>query len=310
MGEQIRATRRRDAAARGRPYGRSERPPTAHPRAAGRRPGHGDRDAGAARRPHRSHDRRPSRARKTSPRRTCVRLRTCGHSSTSPLSYDPLLLQADETNPVFSDSTFQGFALDPFPPIGTKIGSFLLFTTVESDVDYNSNIFASPEAVGDTALEVRPAGAPRVELEPARRRGARERRSQFSRPVSDGRRPRLSRRRPWPSRRDQLHQFAGLDCPRAGAGKPLGHQRSIGGNAARRHRQPSARGLQTPLQPAHSAAARRYHRHGLRQQPVRRHGAEQRRPQLHALRSGGAAEVGVFALPLRVLRHRLQPARL
>ena len=75
-----------------------------------------------------------------------------------PASYDPLLLQVDETNPVFSDSTFQGFALDPFPPIGTKIGSFLLFTTVESDVDYNSNIFASPEAVGDTALEVRPAG--------------------------------------------------------------------------------------------------------------------------------------------------------
>ena len=74
-----------------------------------------------------------------------------------PASYDPLLLQADETNPVFGDSTFQGFALDPFPPIGTKIGSFLLFTTLESDVDYNSNIFASPEAVGDTALEVRPA---------------------------------------------------------------------------------------------------------------------------------------------------------
>jgi hypothetical protein len=74
-----------------------------------------------------------------------------------PASYDPLLLQAEETNPVFSDSTFQGFALDPFPPIGTKIGSFLLFTTIESDVDYNSNIFASPEAVGDTAVEVRPA---------------------------------------------------------------------------------------------------------------------------------------------------------
>jgi hypothetical protein len=52
---------------------------------------------------------------------------------------------------------FSGFALDPFPPIGTQIGSFTLFTTVESDVDYNSNIFASPEAVGDTALEVRPA---------------------------------------------------------------------------------------------------------------------------------------------------------
>ena len=64
---------------------------------------------------------------------------------------------AGEINPVFSDSTFQGFALDPFPPIGTKIGSFLLFTTIETDVDYNSNIFASPSEIGDTALEVRPA---------------------------------------------------------------------------------------------------------------------------------------------------------
>ena len=74
-----------------------------------------------------------------------------------PSGYDPLLLQADEYNPVFSPSTFQGFALDPFPPIGTKIGSFVLFTNLETDYDYNSNIFASPVAEGDSALEVRPA---------------------------------------------------------------------------------------------------------------------------------------------------------
>jgi hypothetical protein len=72
-------------------------------------------------------------------------------------AYDPLLLAAGEINPVFSDSTFGGFALDPFPPIGTRIGSFLLFTTIETDVDYNNNIFASPFKIGDTALEVRPA---------------------------------------------------------------------------------------------------------------------------------------------------------
>jgi hypothetical protein len=74
-----------------------------------------------------------------------------------PAGYDPLLLQADETNPVFGDSRFQGFVLDPYPPIGTKIGSFVLFTAVEADVDYNSNIFASPQAEADTSLEVRPA---------------------------------------------------------------------------------------------------------------------------------------------------------
>lgn len=71
--------------------------------------------------------------------------------------YDPLLLQADESNPVFSPSTFQGFVLDPFPPIGTKIGSFLLFTTVEANYDFNNNLFASPNAEGDSSLEVRPA---------------------------------------------------------------------------------------------------------------------------------------------------------
>jgi len=74
-----------------------------------------------------------------------------------PAGYDPLLLQADEYNPVFSSSTFQGFALDPYSPIGTKIGSFLLFTTLETYYDFNSNLFASPEAEGDSSLEVRPA---------------------------------------------------------------------------------------------------------------------------------------------------------
>lgn len=74
-----------------------------------------------------------------------------------PAGYDPLLLQADESNPVFSPSTFQGFILDPFPQIGTKIGSFLLFTTVEANWDFNSNLFASPNAEGDSSLEVRPA---------------------------------------------------------------------------------------------------------------------------------------------------------
>jgi hypothetical protein len=74
-----------------------------------------------------------------------------------PAGYDPLLLQADEYNPVFAPSTFQGFAFDPFPPIGTKIGSFLLFTTLETNYDFNSNIFDSPVAEGDSSLEVRPA---------------------------------------------------------------------------------------------------------------------------------------------------------
>jgi len=75
----------------------------------------------------------------------------------APAAYDPLLLQAEEFNPVFSASQFRQFGVDPFAPLGTTIGSFILYTAVEADGDYNSNVFASPEPVGDTALEVRPS---------------------------------------------------------------------------------------------------------------------------------------------------------
>ena len=72
-------------------------------------------------------------------------------------AFDPLLLQAEQINPVFSDRSIDHFGADPFAPVGVRLGSFILFTSVESDVDYNSNLFASPDAIGDTALEVRPA---------------------------------------------------------------------------------------------------------------------------------------------------------
>jgi hypothetical protein len=70
--------------------------------------------------------------------------------------FDPLLLEAAETSPIFS-GRIGGIGIDPFLPIGTRIGSFTLFSTVEADGDYNSNVFDSPEALGDYALEVRPA---------------------------------------------------------------------------------------------------------------------------------------------------------
>lgn len=71
--------------------------------------------------------------------------------------YDPLLLQAQEINPVFNDQLERSFGYDPFAPLGTRIGSFTLFAGLDADVDYNSNLFASPVALGDTALELRPA---------------------------------------------------------------------------------------------------------------------------------------------------------
>jgi len=71
--------------------------------------------------------------------------------------YDPLLLEAQETNPVFSDIAGRSFDPDPFVPLGTRLGSFILFTSLQADGDYNSNVFASPVALGDYALELFPA---------------------------------------------------------------------------------------------------------------------------------------------------------
>jgi hypothetical protein len=72
-------------------------------------------------------------------------------------AFDPLLLQAEETNPVFSNLPLGQFEPEPFAPLGVQLGSFTLFTSVEADGDYNSNLFASPVALGDYSLEVRPA---------------------------------------------------------------------------------------------------------------------------------------------------------
>ncbi|MDH4982583.1 outer membrane beta-barrel protein [Hyphomicrobium sp. D-2] len=75
-----------------------------------------------------------------------------------PAGYDPLLLQADEINLIMGRSNFQGFVLDPFPQLGTRIGSFTLYSNVDAYYDYNSNLFASPVALGDSSLVLRPAG--------------------------------------------------------------------------------------------------------------------------------------------------------
>jgi len=67
-----------------------------------------------------------------------------------------LLLQVEETNPVFANRPFALFDPEPFVPLGMRLGSFTLFTGVETDGDYNSNLFASPVPLGDYSLEVRP----------------------------------------------------------------------------------------------------------------------------------------------------------
>ncbi len=72
------------------------------------------------------------------------------------LGFDPLLLTAEEANPVFSNFALAQFEPEPFAPLGMRLGSFTLFSAVEADGDYNSNLFASPVALGDYAFELRP----------------------------------------------------------------------------------------------------------------------------------------------------------
>lgn len=72
-------------------------------------------------------------------------------------SFDPLLLEAQEINPVFSFLPGSQVDPDPFVPLGTRLGGFILLTSLQTDGDYNSNLFASPEAFGDFALELWPS---------------------------------------------------------------------------------------------------------------------------------------------------------
>ena len=219
---------------------RREARPRRARRSAGRRPGAGDRGAGA-----RSDGvidlSEPSVAAESEEDITAADMRSPEDSRPSPASRPASIRccsQAEEINPVFGDSSFRHFGLDPFAPLGTRIGSFMLFTTVEADGDYNSNLFASPEAVGDTALEVRPS---------ARLASNWSRHALELRASGD-----LSFHDRFPSEDDraylveasarldmtQPHQYPGPDRARGGAGKPLGDQRQLGRHAARHRRRP------------------------------------------------------------------------
>ena len=65
-----------------------------------------------------------------------------------------------------------------------RIGSFLLFTTIETDVDFNNNIFASPDGRRRHGARGAPGGAAGINLGPPRSRVSRQRRPQLPRPLS------------------------------------------------------------------------------------------------------------------------------
>lgn len=75
-----------------------------------------------------------------------------------PAGYDPLLFQIEDIDPIRDNrTTTRLFRLEPYDPIGIRIGSFVLFPEVELGSSYYSNVFRAPDAGSDTAFDVKPS---------------------------------------------------------------------------------------------------------------------------------------------------------
>lgn len=75
-----------------------------------------------------------------------------------PAGFDPLLFQIDDLDPVTDNRRVARLAsLEPFDPVGIKLGSFVLFPEAEFSTSYYSNVFRAPAARSDWAFDVLPA---------------------------------------------------------------------------------------------------------------------------------------------------------
>lgn len=74
-----------------------------------------------------------------------------------PAGYDPLLFQIEDVEP-FADRRTQRLAkMEPYDPVGIRIGSFVMFPEVEVGGSWYSNVLRSQQPQSDVALDVRPA---------------------------------------------------------------------------------------------------------------------------------------------------------
>lgn len=75
-----------------------------------------------------------------------------------PAGYDPLLFQIEELDPITDNRAVRRLAsLEPFDPVGIKVGSFVLFPEAELSTSWYSNVFRAPDANSDWALDVLPS---------------------------------------------------------------------------------------------------------------------------------------------------------
>jgi hypothetical protein len=72
-----------------------------------------------------------------------------------PSGDDPLLFQIEDLDPMRDNRTVRRLAnIEPYDPVGIRIGSFVLFPEAEISGAYYSNVFRSPNPSGDWAANV------------------------------------------------------------------------------------------------------------------------------------------------------------
>ena len=75
-----------------------------------------------------------------------------------PADTDPLLFQIEDIDPIRDNrTTTRLFRAEPYDPIGIRIGTFVLFPEVELGTSWYSNVFRSPDARADGAIDVKPS---------------------------------------------------------------------------------------------------------------------------------------------------------
>lgn len=74
-----------------------------------------------------------------------------------PAGHDPLLFQIEDIEPIADRRTRRLFQLEPFDPVGIRIGSFVLFPEAELGGSWYSNVLRSSNPQSDVALDVRPS---------------------------------------------------------------------------------------------------------------------------------------------------------
>lgn len=75
-----------------------------------------------------------------------------------PAGFDPLLFQIEDIEPARDNRRPRRlFQIEPYDPVGIKVGSFVLFPEVETGLRYDSNVLSAPNPDSDIAYTLNPS---------------------------------------------------------------------------------------------------------------------------------------------------------